>query len=211
MNKQCLLEIQTVKPLPTEIIGLLSDCARMTREFYPTISVACLQLHYYVIPFLPLRSRLSQLYGSEIHSAIEIKEGREQTWHPCVRVLEGHTNMCRCIAFSPDGEQLVSGSHDHTVRLWNISTGALLQVMEGHRDSVRSVMYSPDGRYVASGSHDRTVRIWDAISGLQVRIYTGHVHWVWYITFSADGLQIASGDYRGNIHVRSAGATDRTV
>src|SRR5882762_7443811 len=173
MNKQCLLEIQTVKPPPTEIIGLLSDCARMTREFYPTISVACLQLHYYVIPLLPLRSQLSQLYGLEIHSAIEIKGGREQTWHPCVRVLEGHTDRCLCIAFSPDGEQLVSGSRDCTVRLWNISTGALLQVMEGHSSQVRSVMYSPDGRYISSGSQDKTVRIWDVISGLQVGLYTG--------------------------------------
>src|SRR5260221_13051653 len=131
MKKQCLLQIQTVKPPPTEIIGLLSDCARMTREFYPTISVACLQLHYHVIPFLPLKSQLSQLYGSEIHSAIEIKEGWEQTWDPCVRVLEGHTDEGFCIAFSPDGEQLVSGSRDCTVRLWNISTGAPLQVMQG--------------------------------------------------------------------------------
>src|SRR5258705_8930859 len=117
-----------------------------------------------MIPFLPLRSRLSQLYGSEMHLAIEIKEGREQTWHPCVRVLEGHTDWCRCISFSPDGEQLVSGSGDHTVRLWNISTGALLQVMEGHSDYVLSVMYAPDGRCIASGSDDKTVRIWDVIS-----------------------------------------------
>src|SRR5882762_10023138 len=146
MNSQWWLEMQTMEPTQTDIISLLSDCARMTREFYPTISVACLQVHYQVIPFLPLKSRLSQLYGSKIHSAIEVKEGREETWHPCVRVLEGHTDSCCSIAFSPDGGQLVSGSSDHTVRLWNISTGALLQIMTGHSDLVLSVMYSPDGR-----------------------------------------------------------------
>src|SRR5882762_9018008 len=148
--------MQTVEPPQTEIITLLSDCARMTREFYPTISVACLQLHHHVIPFLPVESRLSQRYRSKIHSAIEVKEGREQTWSPCVRVLEGHTNMCLCVAFSPYGEQLVSGSAYQTVRLWNTSTGTLLQVVKGHRNWVRSVMYSPDGRYIASGSGDRT-------------------------------------------------------
>src|SRR5258705_9805119 len=163
-----------MEPPQTEIISLLSDCARMTREFYPAISVACLQVHYHVIPFLPLEPRLSQLYGSKIHSAIEVKEGREETWHPCVRVLEGHISGCYSIAFSPDGGQLVSGSSDDTVRLWDISTGALLQVIKGHSSSVQSVTYSPDGRYIASGSHDGTVRIWDAISGLQVRTYSGH-------------------------------------
>src|SRR5258705_13191355 len=106
--------MQTVEPPQTEIISLLSDCARMTREFYPAISVACLQLHYHVIPFLPLESRLSQLYGSNIHSAIEVKEGWEQRRSPCVRVLEGHTNWCLCIAFSPCVEQLVTGSGDDT-------------------------------------------------------------------------------------------------
>src|SRR5882762_3108304 len=174
MNSQWWLEMQTVEPPQTEIISLLSDCARMTREFYPTISVACLQLHHHVIPFLPLESRLSQLYRSKIHSAVEVKEGQEQTWSPCVRVLEGHTSVCLCIAFSPYGEQLVSGSDDRTVRLWNISTGALLQIMKGHSHCVQSVMYSPDGRYIASGSDDETVRIWDAISGLQVQTYAGH-------------------------------------
>src|SRR5258705_6696973 len=99
--------MQMVEPLQTEIISLLSDCARMAREFYPVISVACLQLHYHVIPFLPLESRLSQLYGSKIHSAIKVKEGRGRTWSPCVRVLEGHADWCCCIAFSPHGEQLV--------------------------------------------------------------------------------------------------------
>src|SRR5258705_10597396 len=183
----------------------------MTREFYPAISVACLQVHYHVVPFLPLNSRLSQLYGSKIHSAIEIKEGQEQTWQPCVRVLEGYTSPYVCIAFSAYGEQLVSGSYDQTVRLWNISTGALLQVMRGHSDWVQSVVYSPDGRYIASGSDDNTVRIWDAISGLKVRIYTGHLTYVKCLVFSADGLQIASGDLGGNIHVWSAGATDRSV
>src|SRR5258708_2435236 len=119
--------MQTVEPPQTEIISLLSDCARMTREFHPVISVACLQLHHHVTPFLPLKSRLSQLYGSKIHSAVEVKEGREQTWSPCMRVLEGHIKTCVCIAFSPFGKQLVSGSGDSTVRLWSVSTGAILQ------------------------------------------------------------------------------------
>src|SRR5258705_9574244 len=123
----------------------------MMREFYPAISVACLQVHYHVIPFLPFKSRLSQLYGSKIHSAIEVKEGRQQTWSPCVRVLEGHTGSCHCIAFSPYGNQVVTGSDDCTVQLWSTTTGALLQVMKGHCDLVQSVMYSPDGRYIASG------------------------------------------------------------
>src|SRR5258706_191089 len=117
----------------------------MAREFYPAISMACLQLHYHVIPFLPLTSRLSQLYEPQVYPGIEVMEGWDQTWGSCVRILEGHTGYCFCVAFSPDGGQLVSGSADCTIRLWNISTGALLQVITGHRGLVWSVKYSPDG------------------------------------------------------------------
>ena len=180
-------------PACTDILDLLDDCARVTREFYPSISVACLQLHYHVIPFLPLESRLSQVYGPKLQSGINIIEGRQQTWSPCIRTLEGHGNQCLSVPFSPDGGQLASGSHDRTVRLWNVSTGALLQVMIGHSHIVHSVTYSPDGTLIASGSGDKTVRIWDAKNGSEVGVYTEHSAPVKHVVFSADSRRIASG------------------
>src|SRR5258706_15240004 len=104
-------------PSQAEIIGLLGDCARMTREFSPVISVSCLQLHCHVIQFLPVECRLSQVYGPKLQSDVHVKQGRVQAWSPCVRVLEGHSGICSCLAFSPDGERLASGSYDDTVRL----------------------------------------------------------------------------------------------
>jgi WD40 repeat protein len=50
------------------------------------------------------------------------------------------------VAFSPDGKQVVSGSYDQTVRLWDAATGARLQTLEGHTGSVWSVAFSPDGK-----------------------------------------------------------------
>src|SRR5258705_9528331 len=179
----------------------------MTQEFYPAISVACLQLHHYVIPFLPIQSQLSQLYGQKMQSRIDVKEGQRQTWSSCIHVLEGHTEACYCIAFSPDGRQLVSGSGDHTIQLWNIQTGALLQVMSGHNDAVLSLAYSPNGMFIASGSPDTTVRIWAATTGLQVAMYAGHATPVWCVAFSADGACIASGSTDGKVHVWSMNGT----
>src|SRR3981189_3584939 len=101
------------------MVDLLGDCARMAREFYPTISLACLQLHHHVIPFLPVESRLSQVYGPKSQSRGEIKHGREQKWNPCLRVLEGLSQGCSSVSFSPDGGRLASGSHDYAIRLWN--------------------------------------------------------------------------------------------
>jgi WD40 repeat protein len=38
-----------------------------------------------------------------------------------VACLEGHNAKVRCLAYAPDGTLLASGSHDHTVRLWEMA------------------------------------------------------------------------------------------
>jgi WD40 repeat protein/serine/threonine protein kinase len=76
-------------------------------------------------------------------------------------ILSGYRQRVRAIAFSPDGTRLVTGSDDHTVRLWNAETGRPLLVLRGHDSAVTSVAFSPDGTQLASASEDQAVRIWD--------------------------------------------------
>jgi WD40 repeat protein len=79
----------------------------------------------------------------------------------------------RAVAFSADGKYLVSGHRDHTVRLWDAETGALLRTFEGQGDEVGSVAFSPDGQFILSaGSRGTTndgVLMWDARTGAIVR------------------------------------------
>ena len=73
-----------------------------------------------------------------------------------LRKFEGHTSSVYSVAFS--GKQVVSGSADNTVRLWDVESGAELRKFEGHTKYVTSVAFS--GKQVASGSQDKTVRLW---------------------------------------------------
>ena len=81
-----------------------------------------------------------------------------------LRSLAGHSWAVTSVAFSPDGKTLLSGSGDHTLRLWNVRDGRCLAIFEGHSLGVNSVAFSPDGKRIASASTDGSVRVWEVPS-----------------------------------------------
>ncbi|KAG8795690.1 hypothetical protein FRC12_011299 [Ceratobasidium sp. 428] len=125
---------------------------------------------------------------------------------------EGHRYGVSALAYSPDGAYIVSGSHDHTLRIWDVRTGRMVgQPLEGHTDRITSVSFSPDGTRVVSGSEDKTLRIWDVrtctMSGAPL---IGHTSSVNSVSYSPDGAQIASGSSDDTIRIWDA-YTGQTV
>jgi WD40 repeat protein len=108
--------------------------------------------------------------------------------------LEGHTGGVNSVAYSPDGQRIISGSDDNTIRIWDAVTGvAVGKPLMGHTKRVWSVAYSPDGRRIISGSDDMTIRIWDAMTGTGVgNPPEGHTMNSKSIAHSPDGHHIVS-------------------
>jgi len=75
-------------------------------------------------------------------------------------VLKGHTQYVMCVAFSPNGMYLASGSWDATVRLWDVKNASIYRVLFGHSSTVCSVTFSRNNNLLISGSTDGTVRQW---------------------------------------------------
>jgi WD40 repeat protein len=82
-----------------------------------------------------------------------------------IGVLSGHTDWVASLTFSQDGISLVSGSHDKTVKLWDMQTGGVIKTFQGHTNWVLSVSISPDCTTIASGSTDKTIHLWDIQTG----------------------------------------------
>ena len=106
-----------------------------------------------------------------------------------LRELHGHTDRVTSVSFSPDGNQIVSGSDDRSVRVWDAKSGKELQ---GHTGRVASVSFSPGGNQVVSGSYARSVRVCDAKSGERMRELHRDTNSVRYASFSPDGDQASS-------------------
>ncbi len=110
------------------------------------------------------------------------------------------------VAFSPDGVHIVSGSDDHTLRLWNANTGHPVgSPIIGHGANVYSVAFSPDGKRIVSGSDDKTLRLWDAETGKPIgEPFIGHTEGVYSVAFSPDGKRIVSGSHDSTLRLWDA-------
>lgn len=102
------------------------------------------------------------------------------------------TSGVQGVAYSHDGERLVSASSDDTARVWDASTGEELLTLAGHTSDVLSAEFSPDDGQIATAGADGTVRLWDAETGEEVGVLEGHLASVLRAQYSPAGGVLAS-------------------
>ncbi|MEA5562183.1 hypothetical protein [Planktothrix agardhii] len=125
----------------------------------------------------------------------EIERKRKLENASVVCTLTGHSNSVNSVAISPDGQILVSGSDDKTIKIWQLSTGEELRILTGHSESVNSVAISPDGQTLLSGSRDNTIKIWRLSTGEELRTLTVHSDSVNFVAISPDGQILVSSSH----------------
>ncbi|MFN6519466.1 MAG: caspase family protein [Nostoc sp. CreGUA01] len=113
--------------------------------------------------------------------------------NPIGKPWQGHEARIEAVAFSPDGEKIISGSNDETLRLWDINGNPIGEPLRGHKGNVNAVAFSPNGNMIVSGSDDKTLRLWDINGNPIGEPLRGHKGNVNAVAFSPDGKMFVSG------------------
>ena len=141
----------------------------------------------------------------------------------CLKTLVGHEGQPSALVFVPlasskernrlqddfqdsfqdsfQGVRLVSGSHDATLKIWDLDREACLQTLSEHQGVIFAVRLHPQGDRFVSASFDRSVKLWDCATGTCLHTFIGHTAEVTSVSFSADGQMIASSSYDRTIRI----------
>ena len=124
--------------------------------------------------------------------------------------LQGHPSAVNDLAFSPDGQRLISVGCSHAassmcesgqILLWSLEgPPTLIGQIDAHDRDIYAVAVSPDGTQFATASADETVQLWDLESGERLgEPILGHEFGVVSLAFNPDGTILASGGIDHNI------------
>src|SRR5258706_5629673 len=179
------------------------DICHFLNTFHTPVSFSTPHIYISTRPFLPSQSPLSRMFDREFTRAIKMRVGNLSSWPAPPLEWAGHAGCVRSVSYSPNGARVVTGSDDHTIRIWDSESGVVVgEPLAGHDGGVTSVAYSPDGRHIISGSQDHTIRIWDAKTGAAVgEPLEGHSIGATSVAYSPDGRHIISGSYDHTIRI----------
>ncbi len=118
--------------------------------------------------------------------------------------LHGHDGAVRCIAWSPDGTRVLTGSADGTARLWDAAAGTEILRTREDDGGILSVDFAPDGRRFVTSAADGGARVRDAVTGETLARLTGHHAVPLEAFFSPDGTRVATASWDGSARIFDA-------
>lgn len=70
------------------------------------------------------------------------------------------TDLVNALVIIPSNENIVCGSFDKTIKVWNSTTFQLIATLTGHTDWVNTLAIILSNENIVSGSSDQTINIW---------------------------------------------------
>ncbi|CDO96341.1 unnamed protein product [Kluyveromyces dobzhanskii CBS 2104] len=180
-------------------------------------SISCMQMDQYSTLVTGGRDAVLKLW--DIDKAISEDNGdHSEDTDACVYTFDSHVDEITAVSF--DGDNLVSGSQDRTVRQWDLNKGKCTQTIDisfatGPMRSQRnaplhnSVLLTKEPPAIgalqcfdaalATGTKDGVVRLWDLRSGKVVRVLEGHTDAITSLQF--DSINLVTGSMDRSIRI----------
>lgn len=76
------------------------------------------------------------------------------------QVLPAHQGPVNTLAYSENGQLILSGGVDKTLKLWDLASGKVVANLTGCAEAITYAAFSPDQKFVIASSADKHVRIW---------------------------------------------------
>ena len=110
------------------------------------------------------------------------------------------------MTFSPKGSRLAVGGIDTSIKVFDVSSGALHATIQANKAWASHLAFSPDGKILAWGNKDNTIILWDVNASREVVALRGHLAEITCLAFSPDSAILATGDKHGVVKLWDANA-----
>jgi hypothetical protein len=151
-------------------VVLLNDTLRVLRDFRIPIEAAPLQVYHSVLVFMPVCA-LQECMASSVTSIVRMGSDRNTVTDSGLLLEEDSVSLVSA-AFSSDGTQLVTGSFDDKLRVWDVVSGHKIATYapdqapdQDRYSSLRFVAFSPDDSHIAGSSGSfGSLYIWNHVT-----------------------------------------------
>uniref|UniRef100_A0A3Q7J9P5 Coatomer subunit beta' n=1 Tax=Solanum lycopersicum TaxID=4081 RepID=A0A3Q7J9P5_SOLLC len=118
--------------------------------------------------------------------------------------LDAHLKGVNCVDYFTGGDKpyLITGSDDHTAKVWDYQTKSCVQTLEGHTHNVSAVCFHPELPIIITGSEDGTVRIWHSTTYRLENTLNYGLERVWAIGYMRSSRRVVIGYDEGTIMVK---------
>jgi WD40 repeat protein len=111
---------------------------------------------------------------------------------PEIFVQMGHSDSINNVLFTSDGNYLVSGSRDGSIKIWEVASGKEIRTLR-HSDKISAIAIAPDNQKILSGDEKGNIILWDWQTGQSVgKFVSKSAGEVTSLSFSSDGKRAIS-------------------
>lgn len=106
------------------------------------------------------------------------------------------------VKYNEDGNYLMTGHADRTVKLWNAKKGVLVKTYEAvqNREVFDIAIFQDNGRFASCGG-DKTFFLWDVLTGKYIRKITAHMSKINTLALNPQQNLIATGSFDNTVKI----------